>query len=127
MERQKEEPVKKSFLREWGSLIAFGMFAVTVLIGFRLWTEHQENQPVADAYRDYLAHLASRSKGANEYLEGYYAKHARRSVASRHFESVCATMTRLADGEGVHPEEFSSHMARACRTFLDGGITGDPP
>jgi len=118
---------KKSFMREWGVLVVFGVLAVGALIGFRLWTEHAADEPVSDAYRAYLGHVAERSKSANEYLEGYYRKHTRQTVASRHFEVVCGAMTVLADRDGVNPEEFSVQMARACRMFQKGGVTGDLP
>jgi len=117
----------KSFLREWGVLIAFAAFVVVAFGGFRLWTEHQANEPVSEAYRLYLSEVASNSKSATAFLEEYYAKYSRRTVASEHFESVCSAVTAFADHDGFDPEKVSVQMARACRMFIREGVTGTIP
>jgi hypothetical protein len=118
----------KSFLREWGVLIAFAALVVFAFAGFRLWTEHKANEPVSEAYRVYLSKLASNSKSAAAFLEEYYAKYSRRTVASKHFESVCGAVTVFADHDGFEPEKVSVEMARACRMFIrEGSVTGTIP
>ncbi len=121
------ESQSKSFLREWGVLIAFAAFAVFALVGFRLWTEHKADEPVAEAYRLYLNEVASNSKSAAAFLEEYYAQYSRRTVASKHFESVCGAVTAFADHDGFDPEKVSVQMARACRMFTREGVTGTIP
>jgi hypothetical protein len=121
------ESQKKPFIREWGILIAFGAFAVLAFSSFRLWTDHKANEPVSEAYRLYLDEVASNSKSAAAFLEEYYAKYSRRTVASEHFESVCGAVTSFADHDGFDPEKVSVHMARACRLFVREGVTGAIP
>ena len=120
-----EQEPRKSFLREWGILIAFGALVLIAFAGFRIWTEHTANEPVAEAYRKYIHEVASNSKSASAFLEEYYSKYSRRTIASKHFESVCGTVTAFADHDGFNPEKVSMQMARACRMFIkQGGVTG---
>jgi predicted negative regulator of RcsB-dependent stress response len=107
----------KLFIKQWGVLVAFGVFAVGTLVGFRHWTDHLADQPVIKQYADYLEHLASGSAAARTYRLAYNARSRRDTVASRHFEQVCGVMTRLAQSEGVNPAAYSSEMAAACRTL----------
>jgi hypothetical protein len=122
-----ESTEKKSFVQQWGALVAFGVFAVVALVGFRLWTEHKANEPVAEAYASYLSHVALQSSSAGQYLQAYFKKHSRQTVASRHFEVACGAITVLADHDGIDPEKFSVQMARGCRMFQREGVTGDVP
>ncbi|XVJ70638.1 MAG: tetratricopeptide repeat protein [Rhizobacter sp.] len=122
-----ETQQNKSFIQEWGVLIAFAVIAIASLGGFRIWTEHKANQPVSEAYRIYLDQLSSNSKNAEAFLQDYYAKYSRRTVASKHFESVCGAATALADHDGFNPEKVSEQMARACRMFAPNGVTGSIP
>lgn len=117
----------RQFIRQWGVLVAFGVFAVCALIGFRYWTDYQADQPVIKPYGGYLAHLASGSVAAKSYLQAYNAKFGRDTVASRHFEQVCSVMTRLAQAEGVDPAEYSRDMAAACRQLAGYYPAGELP
>lgn len=109
----------KQFIRQWGLLVAFGVFAIGTLVGFRYWTDHQADQPVIPPYGGYLEHLATGSAAARSYRLAYNAKFGRETVASRHFEQVCGVMTRLAQADGVNPAAYSSEMATGCRQFAD--------
>lgn len=121
------ESQSKSFFREWGILIAFAAFVVLAFVGFRLWTEHKSNEPVSEVYRLYLSEVASNSRSAAAFLEEYYAKYSRRTVAAKHFESVCGAVTAFADHDGFDPARVSVQMARACRMFIREGVTGSIP
>lgn len=112
---QESSPVKKSFIREWGALIAFGVSAVVLIVGFRFWTEYQQFQPVAPVYQRYLDHLTTISSKAAAYQVEYHKKFERTSVASIHYLFVCGAMTRLAESEGKDPAAFSADMALGCK------------
>lgn len=105
---------KPSFLRQWGVLIAFGVLAVGTLVGFRTWTEAKAQAPVTREYAGFLDYMAERSPQAREYRQTYYRKFARDTVASQHFEQVCAVMHRVALDEGAEPGKYSEHMSRGC-------------
>ncbi|MET3373658.1 hypothetical protein ABIC89_002720 [Variovorax boronicumulans] len=105
----------RAFLRNWGLLVLFGVSILATFALFRVWTEHQADQPVIEPYQHYLNEVAAQSKSARKYLENYFARYERQSVASQHFEPVCASVTTLADRDGVDPEIVSMPMARACR------------
>jgi hypothetical protein len=120
-------PQQKSFLQEWGVLIAFGMFVCTVFAAARLWMDHAANAPVDDGYARYLNAVSEKSRGASEHLDRYYSRYSRRTVASKHFESMCGAMTVLADHDGFNPERVSVELARTCRMFTRGRTTGEVP
>jgi predicted negative regulator of RcsB-dependent stress response len=109
------EATKKSFLRQWGALIALGALLVGVLGTFRVWTEYQADQPVVAAYQGFIDHLASNSQHAKAYQLAYQLKFKRKEIASQHFEQVCAVMTRMAEAQGVNADKYSGEMARGCR------------
>jgi hypothetical protein len=121
------EPHQKSFLQQWGLLIGFGVLLVAALIGFRYWTEAKAEAPVAEPYRAYLEYAASRSPSAKEYLDQYYAKFSRTTVASRHFEWVCGVVTVRGDSEAANLDAFSKEMATGCRAFARYSKRGDAP
>jgi len=113
-----EIPQKKTFFREWGALITFAIFAVLALGSFRLWTEHKANAPVLDGYQMYVDELAANSARAAAFLNAYYSKFNRRTVASKDFQLVCATVTAFADHDGFDAESVSVEMAKFCRIFI---------
>ncbi len=121
------ESSKNSFFREWGVLIGFGVVAVAAIVGFRIWTDHKANEPVTAAYRHYVTQVASQSKAGTEFLETYFKKYSRRTVASKHYESVCGSVTVFADESGANPEAVSAQMARACRMFAKHGVNAEIP
>ncbi len=108
---------KPSFLRQWGILIAFAVLAIGALVGFRTWTESKAEAPVAPEYAGFLTFLAEQSTDARDYLQNYYKKFSRKTVASQHFEQVCGVMHRLAVGQAVEPSKYSEHMSSACEQF----------
>lgn len=109
--------------RRWGWRAGAVVAAVGLLIGFRMWLDHQLNAPVHEHFRSYLDALAAQSPNARAYRDNYYFHFSRDSVATRHFEQVCAVMTRMAQAEGANPELLSSPMARSCgkQARLHGG------
>ena len=96
------------------SAIAFAGVFLAVVIGFRVWTDHQAEQPIAEPYRLFIEHLAGASTDAKAALDQYYAKHQRSTVASKHFPAVCAVMHREAKAQGARPELFSADMSYGC-------------
>ena len=63
------------------------------------------------------AKAASESAQAQAYRTRYYQKFGRHSVASKHFEQVCAAMTVAAGRDGVDANRYSAPMSRACRSL----------
>ena len=108
---------RRSVLKEivgWAPLL---IFLAACLIGYRLWAQKMEVSPVATVHQEFLAFLAARSPGAKAYQERYFSKFGRDSVASKHFEQVCAAMFSLAVQDGVDPARHSAPSARARRSF----------
>jgi hypothetical protein len=98
----------------WAPLL---IFLAACLIGYRLWAEKMEVSPVATVHQEFLAFMATRSSAAKAYQDSYFNKFGRDSVASKHFEQVCAAMFALAMQDGVDPARHSAPSARACRSF----------
>ena len=107
----------QSFLRKWGMLIAFALFAVAAFVLFRYWTEGKANEPVVKEYAAFLDHMAEGSSNAKAYRDRYYLQFGRTSVASRHFEQVCGAMYQQATMQGAAVRSYSEHMAQACKQF----------
>jgi uncharacterized protein YifE (UPF0438 family) len=120
------DPPKKPLSRLRGPL---GALAVVVVVfgGARLAIDHAADEPIEEGYAKYVNAVAASSPSANAYLERYYARYKRRTVASRHFESVCAEVTTAADRDRFDPERVSQLMARTCRTLTGGRTTGEVP
>lgn len=95
----------------WVPLLAFCGLS---LVGYRWWSDHLRQSPVAEVHARYLDFLAERSAQASAYRDAYYGKFGRDSVASEHFEQVCATMLRLALQDQVDPAAHSAPMAPRC-------------
>jgi predicted negative regulator of RcsB-dependent stress response len=112
------EPIRKTFVQEWGLLIGFGALVAVTFVGIRIWTEQQANEPVSAEYALYLTKVASNSKSSTAYMNEYYAKFSRKTVASKHFEPVCNAVTSLAEKDGFNAETVSEYMARGCRLFI---------
>jgi hypothetical protein len=120
------DPPQKTSRRRLGPFAA--LVAVVVIYGgARLAINHAADAPIEEGYVKYVNALAANSPGARAYLERYYARYKRRTVASRHFESVCSEMTTAADRDGFDPERISQMMARTCRTLTGGRTTGEVP
>ena len=111
-------PRKKSFFREWGVLISFAIFAGLAIGGFRLWTDHKANAPVLEGYQKYVDEVASSSLRGTTFLNAYYIKFDRRTVASKDFQLVCAAVTAFADHDGFDAERVSAELAKFCRVFI---------
>ena len=107
----------KSFLRQWGALIGFGVMVIALILGYSAWTEYQANQPIVEEYDAYLRFLAERSPKARDYRARYQKRYARETVVSGDFPRVCAQMTHLAEDEGVDVAGFRGPMAFNCRRF----------
>jgi len=105
----------KSFLREWGLLIGFGVVMAGSIVSYRLWTEHKANAAVVAPYREYLDDLAQGSTKASAYRQSYFQAFQRDTIASKHFEQVCAVMTRLAESDKVNTDRKSPEMGYGCR------------
>ena len=96
----------------WLPLLAF--FPVA-LVGYRRWTDRLRQSPVAEVHARFLDFVAERSPKARAYRSGYHGRFARDSVASEHFEQVCAVMHRLAVEDNADPADHSSPMAKRCK------------
>lgn len=104
--------------RRWawplGALAVFG----TVLAGFRTWTDYQLQAPIAEEYVEFLDLLSQQSAQARAYEASYRHHFGRDTVASRHFEQVCATMLRMAESDGATVPERDAAMASGCRKLM---------
>ena len=120
-------PTPKSFLREWGLLIGFGVFMASAIVAYRLWTDFQANAPVVAVYREYLDDLSQRSPRAASHRDRYFQAFKRNSVASQHFEQVCAVMTRLAESERVNTDAKSPEIGLGCRRLGRFYVEDDLP
>jgi hypothetical protein len=98
----------------WLPLLAFCLFA---LVGYRVWTDKLKQSPVDPVHARFLDFMAERSPKARAYRLGYEQNFGRNSVASEHFEQVCAVMYRLAVEDKVDPAAHSSLMAKGCKAF----------
>ena len=81
--------------------IALGVLLVAVIMGLRLWLDHQGKQPIVDPYNTFIEQLAAASLEARSELQRYLAASGRDSVASKDFLPLCATMLRQARAEGA--------------------------
>jgi predicted negative regulator of RcsB-dependent stress response len=101
-----------SFARRYGLPIAFGVLVVAVIMGWRLWLDHQAKQPIVDPYKSFIEQLAAASPEARSELQRYLAASGRESVASQDFLPLCATMLRRA--RGVNASAISPGIAVLC-------------
>lgn len=110
-------------LAGWLPLLAL---AALSLAGYRYWTDRLKDSPVAPVHAAFLDHLAAQSEQARRYRQAYADRFGRDSVASRHFEQVCAAMVAAAQRDGVDPAAYSEPMARSCRSvgrkFASGAL-----
>lgn len=100
--------------REWRHLIVLGSFILCYMVGFKYWATWQADQPIVNDYRRYLDYLAAHSPQAAAYEREYHRTKQRDSVASRHFEHVCAVMTALAAEEGFKLEDYPDFPSLWC-------------
>jgi len=90
-----------SFAPRYRLPIAFGVLVVAVIIGLRLWLDHQAEQPIVGPYKSFIEQLAAASPEARSELQIYLAASGRDSVASKDFLPLCATMLRQARAQEV--------------------------
>ena len=103
-----------SFARRYRLPIALGVLLVAVIMGLRLWLDHQAKQPIVDPYKSFIEQLAAASPEARSELQRYLAASGRDSVASQDFLPLCATMLRQARAQGVNVEAISPAIAAIC-------------
>jgi hypothetical protein len=104
----------KTIWQEWRHLIVLGGGVVGFSLLFPLWAHYRANLPVVPEYRRYLDYLTSHSPKARGYAEAYYREHSRDTVASKHFEHVCAAMTGLAVEDGFTLKDYPDFPAEWC-------------
>ncbi len=104
----------KSIWHEWHHLLVLGSFVVASVVFFQFWFRYQENQPIVIEYSRYLDYLSGRSGKAGQYASEYFRTHGRDTVASRHFEHVCAAMTGLAVEDGFTLADYPDFPAEWC-------------
>ena len=103
--------------RRWLGWLPLLVLCGASLVGYRIWTDRLKQSPVVAVHADFLDFMAGRSPKAMAYRLGYYKKFERDSVASEHFEQVCAAMYSLAVEDQIDPAEHSAMMAKGCRAF----------
>ena len=107
----------QAHLRSWLSWVPLLALAVAGIIGYRMWTDRLEQSPVAEVHAGFLNFMAEHSPRAQEYRHLYYRKFGRESVASKHFEQVCAAMLNSAIADGAQPAKYSEPMTKGCQSF----------
>jgi hypothetical protein len=110
------EPSPPSRLRRWLGWLPLLVFGLVMVIGYRVWTDRLEASPITAAHAGFLDFMAENSPKARDYRNRYYAKFGRQSVASKHFEQVCAAMLRSAVDDNVDPAQHSAPMANGCKS-----------
>jgi hypothetical protein len=108
---------RQSRFRSWAGWLPLLGFVGAVLVGYRLWSDQMEQSRITEVHASFLNFMAERSPKAREYRSSYYRKFGRDTVASKHFEQVCAVMYRSARSDNVDPSEHSELMAKGCRAF----------
>ena len=108
---------RPSRLRRWAGWLPLLLFLGLSLAGYRWWTDRLKQSPVAEVHARFLDFMAERSPKARAYRSAYAARFGRDSVASEHFEQVCAAMLGLAVEDHVDPGEHSRPMAERCRAL----------
>lgn len=104
-------------MRQWIGWVPLLALCAFSLVGYQLWTDKLKQSPVDPVHARFLDFMAERSPKARDYRLSYETKFGRDSVASEHFEQVCAAMHGLAVEDKVDPAAHSSLMAKGCRGF----------
>jgi len=91
----------QSFFRRWRVVILLGVRVVVVLVVVREFVDDRSNSPIIDPYLAVINEMSLHSPRARQRLEQYYAKHQRRTVASKHYPLLCNEMQELALGNGL--------------------------
>ncbi len=99
---------------QWRHLIVLGSFLIAYMIGFRYWSTYQADQPIVADYQRYVTYLVEHSPKARAYEETYFKEQNRLTIASRHFEHVCAVMTALAIEDGFVLAHYPDFPAQWC-------------
>ena len=106
-------------LRAGIRLAVFVLIVVALLWGFRAWRDSLENAPVADSYREFLTYASTQSLAAQNYLQRYYQRYQRDTVAAQHFPRVCSSMTALLERDGLALKDGPWHtMTDACKRSM---------
>jgi hypothetical protein len=106
-----------SRFRRWVGWLPLLALCAGSLVGYRVWTDRLKQSAVADVHAQFLDFMAGHSPKALAYRIDYYKKFERDSVASQHFEQVCASMYSLAVEDKVNPADHSTMMAKGCKAF----------
>ena len=104
----------KSIWHEWSHLIVLGGVIVGFSLFFPLWAHYRADLPIVPEYARYLDYLSGHSPKAKQYADTYYREHGRDTVASKHFEHVCAAMSGLAVGDGFTLKDYPDFPAEWC-------------
>lgn len=104
----------KSIWQEWRQLIVLGSVIVGFSLLFPLWAHYRADLPIVIEYSRYIEYLTTHSPKAKHYADIYYAEHGRSTIASKHFEHVCAAMTGLAIQDGFTLKDFPDFPAEWC-------------
>lgn len=104
----------KTIWQEWRHLIVLGSVVVGFSLLFPLWAHYRANLPIVPEYGRYLDYLISHSPKARSYADAYYREQHRDTVASKHFEHVCAAMTGLAVEDGFTLKDYPDFPAEWC-------------
>jgi hypothetical protein len=104
----------RSVWQTWRHLIVLGGFLVGYVIFFQFWSAWRADLPVVPEYGRYIDYLTSHSPKAKRYAGDYFREHGRDSVASKHFEHVCAAMTGLAVEDGFTLADYPDFPAQWC-------------
>ena len=111
---QPSNPSLGALWQEWRQLIVLGSCVVGFVIFFQFWGPYRANLPIVPEYRRYLDHLATHSPRAQQYADAYYREHGRPTIASKHFEHVCAAMTTLAVEDGFTLQDYPDFPSEWC-------------
>ena len=112
-----KENERHSRLRSWVGWVPLLGLGFAGIIGYRVWTDKLEQSPVAEVHAGFLNFMADHSPTARAYRNLYYKKFERESIASKHFEQVCAAMYQSTVDDSVDPESYSELMAKGCKSF----------
>jgi len=70
-------------------------------VAMRSFFDYRANAPIVDPYLEVIRVMSSQSPRADQRLGEYYAKHQRRTVASKHYPRLCNEMLKVAAQDGM--------------------------
>ena len=113
MQSTKPQP-SLSIWQEWRHLIVLGGVILGFSLLFPFWASYRADLPIVADYGRYLDYLTEHSPKAKHYAETYYREYGRDTVASKHFEHVCAAMSGLAVQDGFTLKDYPGFPAEWC-------------